>query len=869
MKIVPRGVVFAAALALVVAVLPSAAQDTASTETVARPDPITFPRTLESEAGVVVVHTPQIDTWTDFAAIDGRIAIEVTPAGEQEPVYGVAEFTADTDPNLELRVVAIENIEITVTSFPVPDPARREQLDAIVRATAQYRTQYVPLDVILTYIAPNAPVADEEGLSFEPPPIFYSSTPAILVMTDGEPLYAPLPDTKLEYVVNTNWDLFRYKEKEWYLRNDYRWLKNKQLSGEWEYDKRLPGDFKKLPDDGNWTKVKAAMPPTKGDDEPPTVFISDRPAELIVTDGQPSSQTVGGPGLSYVTDTESDLFSYGSKFYYLVSGRWFRSQSLRGPWEHVKELPEVFATIPQDHEKAHVLVAVPNTDEARLAVLEASIPRKATVNRDAGDKVNVFFQGEPQFEPISGTSVERATNSSSDILKVGNEYYLCDSAVWFVATSTDGPWVVADSIPADIYSIPASSPSYHVTHVHVYESDDNSVSTGYTSGYYGSHISYGVVIYGSGYHYPSYYGYYPYYGYPHYPYYYPYPYSYGGSAWYNPNTGMYGRSASAYGPYGGYGRAASYNPQTGTYARGEAVWDNNEIAGRGVAYNPRTGTGIATNRYSNEKGGWGESLITHNDKWIETQSEWDKNSSSTDFRTSEGGSGTIERQREGDTTYGSGEFQRGDESLSTRSARNEQGTVVAGQRGSGEQGAIGRSTDGDLYAGKDGSVYRRDDEGWKQNTGDGWNNVEVPDERAAQIDQKRSDLSTKREGLSQSTPADRQAQMQDRAGQGQRQDRAGQAQRQDRAGQVRSQRSAGGFADSYGSARSADSWSNRSYDSTRNRSSLDSSRRSDLNRSHNARSQGYQRYNNRSSSAGSVNRSSRSRPAGAGRGRRR
>ena len=28
---------------------------------------------------------------------------------------------ADTDPNLELRVVAIENTEITVTSFPVPD----------------------------------------------------------------------------------------------------------------------------------------------------------------------------------------------------------------------------------------------------------------------------------------------------------------------------------------------------------------------------------------------------------------------------------------------------------------------------------------------------------------------------------------------------------------------------------------------------------------------------------------------------------------------------------------------------------------------------------------------------------------------------
>ncbi len=449
----------AAALTLALAACTTVAQEpqteaadtTISTaDPVAQPEPLTFPREVTSDVGTVLIYTPQIDTWDEFAQIEGRIAIAVTPAGESEPVYGVAEFTADTDPNLELRIVAIEDIAITVTSFPEPDAERREQLDTIVRETAQYKTHYVPLDVILTYIAPDAKATESRGLSFEPPPIFYSSTPAILVMIDGDPLYAPVPDTKLEYVVNTNWDLFRYKEQEWYLRYGNRWLGNGQLSGAWDYTSRLPRNFKKLPDDGNWAEVKAAMPPAKGDDEPPTVFVSYRPAELIVTDGQAGYRTVGGPGLSYVTNTQSDVFRYESEYYYLVSGRWFRAGLLRGPWEHVQELPEVFATIPEDHEKAHVLAAVPNTDEARLAVLEASIPRKATVSRDAGKDVNVFFQGEPQFEPIPGTSVERATNSYNDILKVGNEYYLCDNGVWYVATSTDGPWVVADSIPAAI-----------------------------------------------------------------------------------------------------------------------------------------------------------------------------------------------------------------------------------------------------------------------------------------------------------------------------------------------------------------------------------------------------------------------------------
>ena len=807
------------------------AQDALADTPQAMPEPVVFPREISSDAGKVVIHIPQIDTWEDYSRIEGRLAIEVMPVGEQESVYGVAEFTADTDPNLELRVVAVENIEITVTSFPESNAKRREQLDAIVRSVAQRRTQYVPLDVILTYIAPSASVPEEEGLSFDPPPIFYSDTPAYLVMTEGESLLAPLPDTKLQYVVNTNWDLFKYKDKEWYLRVDDRWLKTKDPTGTWKYDNYLPRDFKKLPADENWNEVRAAMPPAKGDKTPPTIYYSDRPAELIVTDGSPSFRAFGGPGLEYVPNTESDLFRFEQRYYYLVSGRWFRSGTLRGPWEHVAELPDVFAAIPSDHEKGHVLAAVPNTEEARLAVLEASIPRKATVSRDAGEKVNVFFEGEPHFELIAGTNVERATNSYNDILKVDDEFYLCDNAVWYAAQTTDGPWLVADSIPAAIYTIPASSPSYHVTHVHVYESDDTTVSTGYTSGYLGSYVSFGVVIYGSGHYYPPYYGYHPYYGYPRYPYYYPYPYSYGASSWYNPNTGMYGRSGSVYGPYGGYGRGSSYNPNTGAYARGEVLWDSNEIAGRGVAYNPRTGTGIATNRYANEDGGWGESLITHNDKWVETQSEWTGDSRTTDFRTSEGGSGTINRERQGDTVYGSGEFQRGDQTLETRSARNEQGTIVAGRTGEGEQGIIGRSADGDFYAGKDGQVYRRDEDGWHQNTGDGWNPVEVPDDRAAQIDQARSDVSTKRESVSQSLPADRQPRA-----------------------ERRSTEQSGSFADSYATGNSA--WSNRSYDSTRNRSSYDYNRSMELNRDRNARSSGYERYNNRSANAGGFNHSS-------------
>ena len=125
-------------------------QQQAAEEAGAQAASVDYPRSLSSEMGTVVVYTPQIDTWKEFSRVEARAAVAVTPTGEEEPVYGVAEFTADTDPNLELRVVAVENIEITVTSFPVKDAGRREQLDAIVRSTAQNRTHFVPLDTIST-----------------------------------------------------------------------------------------------------------------------------------------------------------------------------------------------------------------------------------------------------------------------------------------------------------------------------------------------------------------------------------------------------------------------------------------------------------------------------------------------------------------------------------------------------------------------------------------------------------------------------------------------------------------------------------------------------------------------------------------------
>src|SRR4029078_73723 len=220
-------------------------------------------------------------------------------------------------------------------------------------------------------------------------------------------------------------------------------------------------------------------------------------------------------------------------------------------------------------ERSRVLASVPGTDQAAEAVLLASIPQTARVNKKELKAPELAYQGDPQFQPIEQTSVQRAVNTDKDGFKVGDSYYMCYQGVWFVGKTANGPWEVANSVPQQIYEIPVSSPANHVTYVTVEDDDSNDewVTYAAAAGYTGMMVAWGCTVWGSGWYYPPYYGYGGFY-----PVFSPYLPTYGYSAWYNPWTGAYGRSARVYGPYGGAGVGARYNPRTGTYARGAAAY---------------------------------------------------------------------------------------------------------------------------------------------------------------------------------------------------------------------------------------------------------------------------------------------------------
>ena len=72
------------------------------------------------------------------------------------------------------------------------------------------------------------------GVKADPPTIFFSQKPALLVNLDGEPIWSPIEGLDLRFALNTNWDLFQHTStKTYYLRNEGSWLKATDLKGAW------------------------------------------------------------------------------------------------------------------------------------------------------------------------------------------------------------------------------------------------------------------------------------------------------------------------------------------------------------------------------------------------------------------------------------------------------------------------------------------------------------------------------------------------------------------------------------------------------------------------------------------------------------
>ena len=95
------------------------------------------------------------------------------------------------------------------------------------------------------------------------PFVYLTTTPAELVITDGEADFISIEGTRLFYARNTAGNIFWHQgDHKVYLLVSGLWLRAETLNGPWEYvpATELPGDFAAIPEESPKAQVKAAVP---------------------------------------------------------------------------------------------------------------------------------------------------------------------------------------------------------------------------------------------------------------------------------------------------------------------------------------------------------------------------------------------------------------------------------------------------------------------------------------------------------------------------------------------------------------------------------------------------------------------------------
>ena len=706
-------------------------------------DEWTYPKVRTLDHGALIVHSPQIISWQNYKQAELLVALEYAPA-EGEELLATARLSGSTAVDMAARLVTVSGL--TVEELKIADQEGDAHVDRL-QQLIQEETHQLPLDIFLTSLAHDVlEVKEVEGLSTEPPAIYLKYKPTLLLFVNGDPAEQALEDTGLKVIANANWPVVKDETGEYFLLNKTVWFEAAKLEGPWKFAAMAPEGIEKLDPRGQHVAMRVTEQPMVADYA--DILTVTQPSELIVIDGEIKLEEIPETeGLQFVSNTNSPLFKLEDTWYYLAAGRWFETvDPISGEWSFQPKLPDNFASIPTDHGMSFVLASVAGTLQARMAILEATMPVEKTLPNDFQLKAEVTFDGEPQFETIGTTGIERAINTPFDVLRYQKNYYLCYEGAWYQADDPEGKWVLAYRVPDAIYNIPPESPAYPTTQVSVASSTPTTVTYSSTPAYETSiYISYGVPVYGTGWYYAPYL------------YWYPWSYSYGYGSFYNPVTGAYGTRSVWYGPYGGYSYNQAYNPTTGRRGWVETAWDGDEWASYGETYNPRTGTYTATERYFNDdtdrfemerdiaRGG----ASMHVEREFDVDDGW----STTERSTSKGGSSYVERHRQEDGSWeASGSFETGDGRSGTIEGEvsdgqrrteikgSEGGQLVSGGDGQ-NRGFIGKDSDGDLYAGKNGEIYKKDGEQWQKYNSENrsWQNSHAESrDRARQRDYART-----------------------------------------------------------------------------------------------------------------------------------
>jgi len=196
--------------------------------------------------------------------------------------------------------------------------------------------------------------------------------------------------------------------------------------------------------------------------DPPQILVSYTPAILVPIDGAPVLRPVPNSLFERVINTRVLILrdQTGSTYYLHVYDGWLSASTVDGPWSQTIAAPSGLDDVSHQLAQSGQVDLLDGGNAQPKPTLANGVP---TIYVSHVPTELLVFKGQPNFQPIDGTSLLWATNTTADVLvnTADNRTYVLLSGRWYNAPSLNGPWsyVASTSLPADFRNIPASSPA--------------------------------------------------------------------------------------------------------------------------------------------------------------------------------------------------------------------------------------------------------------------------------------------------------------------------------------------------------------------------------------------------------------------------
>ena len=196
------------------------------------------------------------------------------------------------------------------------------------------------------------------GSTATSPAVYYSATPAEIVVFSGQPQWTPIPGTQLSYGANTGSPVLKYAPTgAYYFLTSGRWFTAAGPLGPWTFATyNLPPDFAQIPPTSPVGSILSSVPGTPEAED--AVLIAQIPTTVTVNPAKAASEVkvsyasepqfapIPGTSMQYATNTPNRVIEVGSEYYLCYQGIWFVSSSPQGPWQTAQTVPQVIYTIP-------------------------------------------------------------------------------------------------------------------------------------------------------------------------------------------------------------------------------------------------------------------------------------------------------------------------------------------------------------------------------------------------------------------------------------------------------------------------------------------------------------------------------------------